>query len=64
MVFHGETITIYLNLLLLIVIEAVAKFLLLKIIHKIVRERQVPYGFTYMWNLKNKTNVQTNQPDS
>ena len=22
------------------------------------RERQIPYGFTYMWNLKNKTNEQ------
>lgn len=23
------------------------------------RERQIPYDFTYMWNLKNKTNEQT-----
>ena len=25
------------------------------------RERQIPYGFTYMWHLKNKTNEQTYQ---
>ena len=23
------------------------------------RERQIPYDFIYMWNLKNKTNEQT-----
>ena len=23
------------------------------------RERQMPYDFTYMWNLENKTNEQT-----
>ena len=25
------------------------------------RERQIPYDFTYMWNLKNRTNEQTKQ---
>ena len=25
------------------------------------RERQIPYDFTYMWNLKNKINEQTKQ---
>ena len=24
-----------------------------------VREKQIPYGFTFMWNLKNETNEQT-----
>ena len=27
--------------------------------NKPVRERQIPYDFTYMWNLKNKINEQT-----
>ena len=26
-----------------------------------VRERQIPYDFTYVWNLKNKTKEQTKQ---
>jgi len=26
--------------------------------NKSVRERQVPYDFTHMWNLRNKTNEQ------
>ena len=26
--------------------------------NKSVRERQMPYHFTHMWNLRNKTNVQ------
>ena len=26
--------------------------------NKPVRERQIPYGFTHMWNLRNKTNEQ------
>ena len=26
-----------------------------------IRERQIPYDFTYMWNLKNKINTQTKQ---
>lgn len=25
------------------------------------KERQIPYDFTYIWNLKNKTNEQTKQ---
>ena len=28
---------------------------------KVVRERQIQYDFTYMWNLKHKTNEQTHQ---
>ena len=27
----------------------------------LVRERQIPYDFTHMWNLKNKTNEQINK---
>ena len=27
--------------------------------NKSEREKQIPYGFTYMWNLKNKINEQT-----
>jgi len=26
--------------------------------NKSVRERQIPYGITHMWNLRNKTNEQ------
>ena len=26
---------------------------------KLVKERQIPYNFTYMWNLNNKINEQT-----
>ena len=26
-----------------------------------VRERKIPYDFTYVWNLKNRTNEQTVQ---
>ena len=29
--------------------------------NKSVRERQIPYDFTYMWNLKGNINEQTNQ---
>ena len=29
--------------------------------NKLDQERQIPYDFTYMWNLKNKTNDQTYQ---
>ena len=29
------------------------------ILYRSVRERQIPYDFTYMWNLKNKINEQT-----
>ena len=28
------------------------------------REKQIPYAFTYMWNLKNKTNEQIKQNKS
>ena len=27
--------------------------------NKAVRERKIPYDFTYMWNLKNKINGET-----
>ena len=30
-------------------------------LNEIIRERQLLYCFTYMWNLKNKMNVQTKQ---
>ena len=29
------------------------------LMNKSVRERQIPYDFTYMWNLENKINEQT-----
>ena len=29
--------------------------------NKLDRKKQIPYDFTYMWNLKNKTNEQTKQ---
>ena len=32
--------------------------------NKLDQERQIPYDFTYMWNLKNKTNEQTKEKDS
>ena len=31
------------------------------ILMKSVRERHIPYDFTYVWNLKNKINEQTKQ---
>ena len=30
-------------------------------LNKSYRERQILYDFTYMWNLKNKTNKQTKE---
>ena len=27
-----------------------------------ISQRQIPYSFTYMWNLRNKTNEQTKNP--
>ena len=31
--------------------------------NKPVRERQIPYEFTHMWNLRNKTNEQRGKRD-
>jgi len=32
--------------------------------NKSVRERQIPYDFTHMWNLRNKTNEQRKKEET